>query len=846
MLAALGVSGAYWWELSRNQERLRADTLAQASARATQLADLQAQHIEALLLGIDLTLRQFRESSQKKNKAGVEQIASQSLRAFPPGSLTNFSSIDANGQLTYSKASAIETSNFESRDYFKFHKNSGEDRLFINKPVLSKVSGAWVTLLTRPMLRENQFAGVALVTLSPQFLADTLAKLELGSGDVAALLFEDGTYLARSRDLQGVLGKSAPADRPFLAPNAPARGVFRAASSADQVSRIYAWTKLTGYPLIIALGLDERAFLAPVERDINSARKSNAIGIALLVALTGLVCLLLIRAARQQQELAKAEARWKFALDGVGDGVWDWDMEAGTAYFSKRWKEILGFADDEIGTSADEWSKRVHPEDLPKVMANIQAHMDARTDSASVEFRMQCKDGAWKWILGRGVVVGRNESGKPVRLIGTNADISARKRSEVLLALEHAIARALALENEASTGLKAVMRIICESMNWARSTCWRVDEAAGVMRFEEYWDSPGLKDLESYTEHSRNVVFAPGSGLVGRVWQSGEPIWVADFSSDPRVVQQALGREIGMHAVFVLPVMSEGRTIGALAFFCQEVREPDERLLGLAKVIGSELGQFLQRKRAEDQVVKLNADLEQRVIDRTHALEAANKELEAFSYSVSHDLRAPLRAIQGFSSMVEKQYAGLIDDQGRNMLRRVGAGALKMGLLIDDLLKLSQISRQAMRITTIDLSALAWEVAGELQLAAPERKVEWIISPQVSANGDPGLLRVVLQNLMGNAWKYSSKREGARIEFGICERDGRRAFFVRDNGAGFDTTYADKLFGAFQRLHSPGEFSGTGIGLATVKRIVQRHGGEVGAESVVGEGATFYFTLWRS
>jgi light-regulated signal transduction histidine kinase (bacteriophytochrome) len=295
--------------------------------------------------------------------------------------------------------------------------------------------------------------------------------------------------------------------------------------------------------------------------------------------------------------------------------------------------------------------------------------------------------------------------------------------------------------------------------------------------------------------------------------------------------------------MLVFPVMSEGRTIGALSFVSREVREPDERLLALTRVIGSELGQFLQRKQAEAQVRRLNADLERRVASRTRALEVANKELEAFSYSVSHDLRAPLRAIQGFSSLVEKQYAGQLDEQGRDMLRRVGAGALKMGLLIDDLLKLSQISRQAMQIGLIDLSALAWEVAGELQVETPERKVEWVIAPEVSAEGDPGLLRAALQNLMGNAWKYSSKRADARIEFGVCERNGRPTYFVRDNGAGFDAAYVDRLFGAFQRLHSPGEFSGTGIGLATVKRIIHRHGGEVGAEGKEGEGATFYFTL---
>ncbi|MDO8598358.1 MAG: ATP-binding protein [Sulfuricaulis sp.] len=226
-------------------------------------------------------------------------------------------------------------------------------------------------------------------------------------------------------------------------------------------------------------------------------------------------------------------------------------------------------------------------------------------------------------------------------------------------------------------------------------------------------------------------------------------------------------------------------------------------------------------------------------------MQVANRDLESFSYSVSHDLRAPLRAINGFTGMIENDHARTLDEQGKALLQRVVAATERMDKLIEALLNLSRIARQGMQVGPVDLSALARDVAAELQAAEPGRKVQtyWTIAPGVQATGDTGLLRLALQNLLGNAFKYRSKRDTGRIEFGVAEKDERPAYFVRDNGAGFDMAYADKLFGAFQRLHSPSEFPGTGIGLATVARIVHRHGGEVWAEGKVGEGSSFYFTL---
>jgi len=498
-----------------------------------------------------------------------------------------------------------------------------------------------------------------------------------------------------------------------------------------------------------------------------------------------------------EEALRESEERLYFAVRGSSDGIWDWDVLNDRYFVSPRYRELLGFGEDDLPDQRQSFLDGLHPEDWARVDEAMRCHFAERRPF-DLEYRLRCKDGEYCWFRGRGQAVW-DARGRVIRFSGASSDITTQKQAEASI-------RALLAE------LQAIQDNLLVGIAFLRDGAI----VRGNRHFEELFG------------------FAPGE-LAGASLGAVFPDQAAWEATRARATKaQAAGGTFGIE-------LQLRRKDASLFWAFLNARALDPASAG-----GGEVWMFLdvtERRRAEADLTRLNAELEQRVRDRTAELVTANEELEAFSYSVSHDLTAPLRGIDGFSRMLEEDCLAPGDQRARDHVHRIRAGIRRMKQLIDDLLSLSRVTRSEMKREPVDLSAIAAQVIDELRLQQPQRNVETCLAPDLVAAGDASLLRIVLENLLRNAWKFTSRRAAASIRLGALQSEGKPVYFVSDNGAGFDMRYTTKLFGAFQRMHRAADFEGTGIGLAIVHRIIQRHGGRIWAEAVPDQGATFFFTL---
>lgn len=517
--------------------------------------------------------------------------------------------------------------------------------------------------------------------------------------------------------------------------------------------------------------------------------------------------------------------------------------------------QLLGYAREELlGRSAAEVAAVVHPEQRAEIVQRLQVEGVIH----AYDLMLRTRSGAIREAL---CSFGRIESGGEAYLLGILFDITERKqlqrelrRREQQLAFLADASAVLASSLDYATTLTSVAQLAVPAMGqWCAVHI--VDGDGAVLELAVAHADPAMVQVARRLQERYPPDPAQDQGVY-RVVRTGQPellptipeeLLVAAAQDDEHLV---LIRSLELHSAVVVPLRARDRILGAITLVSREPGRYSQADLPLLEDLAYRAAMAIDNahlyraeREAEEAIRQINAGLERRVAARTKELQAANKELEAFAYSVSHDLRAPLRSLDGFSRILMERYGHALDEAGKRYLAHVRGAAQDMGQLIDALLRLARTARAELHREQVDLTALAHAVVAELVRADPERTIAVTIADGLLAEGDRPLLRVVLENLLGNAWKFTRRRANAHIELGSTDGSDSAVYFVRDNGAGFDMQYATNLFGAFQRLHGAAEFEGLGIGLATVQRVIHRHGGQIWAEGKEDEGATFYFTL---
>jgi PAS domain S-box-containing protein len=536
-----------------------------------------------------------------------------------------------------------------------------------------------------------------------------------------------------------------------------------------------------------------------------------------------------IRSARAVRE---SEERYRFLAESSPDIVFTAGPEGTVDYVNSRWVSYFGYGFEEARERG--WAGVVHPDDHEASMA-VYRRQIAQGQPIEVEYRLRSNDGQFRWHICRMEPM-RDEAGRVQRWFGTITDIHDQKSRERALEIINQVGRSLAEDLDLDRIVQALTDASTEVTGAEFGAFfYNVENAAGEILFLYTLSGAPREAFAGFEMPRATAVFGPtfrGEGVVRS----------DDITKDPRYGQMGDPHHgmpkghLPVISYLAIPVFSRsGEVLGGLFFGHSEPGRFTPEHERLVASFASQAAVALDNARLYERVSSMNEELERRVTERTAELEAANREMEGFTYSISHDLRAPLRAIVSSSRMLEEDFGPQLTPEANALLERQRSAALKMATLIEDLLNFSRIGRQEIRKRAIDLSALAADVVEEYGEGC---SVE--VQPGMEFQGDPALIRLVLQNLIENACKYSPG--GGRVRVGTVQTDEGLAYFVADQGIGFDMQYAERIFRPFERLHRDGEFEGTGIGLANVRRIVERHGGKVWAESTPGQGSTFYFT----
>ena len=801
-LTALAVT-LLWWQAGRTQSVLRKEVFDAAEQRSIHLADAMAGQVSGLLSLLDLQLVYLR-NEWLRDHHGFDAPARAMLDVMPAGLVNHIAVADASGELVFSNMSVALGANVASLPHFRALRE-GADRLYVGTPTQARFTNQWIVVIARPIRRGDTFLGVVQLAVSTQYLASRLSALDLSGGDVVSLIAPDGQFLARSRDNDGAMTRRLPASRPFMVSPGDIHGSFHVSGELDGIPRTYGWRRLESVDLVVAVGLTDEGVLAPLVPALNRAQQLAAwLTLLMVVGGAGMI-LLLLRVAQgdAQAEAARAMRDRLFdssqvptvVLDPASGRILDCNQAAARAYGYEDRALIIGLGAAEVSPPV-----QIDGTSTPEAAALWIGRALSRGSSV-FEWRHQRPDGS-QWDAE--VTLMRFELGGRTLLQFTLIDITARRQAEA--ALKASEARLKEAQRVAGVG-SWELDMRTQRVTWS-------DEMFHLFELDAVLTEPSYDNFLAR-------VHPDDRAFVNRTYRS--------------LVEQRKPHDV-VHRL----LMPDGRIkhVRQAGFTEYDGSQPVRRVGTMQDVTAAH--------QAEEQLRRLNEDLEGRVSERTRELSLLNRELESFAYSVSHDLRTPLRSINGFAALLADDLGERLDAETRGHLDRIRQAANRMGQLIDAMLTLSRLNRGELRREQVDLSAMARAVAAALSADEPSRKVNWHVDEGMVVWADPDLLHAALENLLGNAWKYTRRCEQPQIRVERLPGNGNEdVFCVADNGAGFDMQFVSQLFEPFKRLHAVQDFEGTGVGLASVKRVVDRHGGWLRGEGEPGRGARFCIGLPR-
>jgi len=719
--------------------------------------------------------------------------------------VASFRATNASGDAVYGpEVTPAIRSSLAHRNYFSYLRDNPHAGMVISEPLTGGITGTRMIVLARRLNRpDGSFAGLVYAGVALEYLTKSFTKIDVGRHGSVALFDADFDLVARYPELPGSGSAAAPkAKTPQfrrLVDAGRSVGTYSARSGLDAVERTFSFRKLpVPSPLYVVVGLANIDYL----EQWRSEAVEMAIFMAGFLVITAVLTWFFIREWNRNREaqgaISRGEQRFRSYVENSDDYVFCLSADGSFTYVTPNIVESLGYEPAEV--LGRPFAPFVHPDDLAACVGNFRQVLETGERRREIQYRILRKDGSWGWYAANLSQLTDAQTGE-VFVSGIGHDISRQK--QVVDALQESEAR-----------FKNLLQNV-------PSICVQGYGPDGTTR---YWNKAseklyGYGSQEAVGRNLLDLIIPPEmrgavQEAISSMARTGEPIPASELS-----LMRKDGSRVSVfssHAV----VQTPGREP---ELFCIDI-------------------DLTAQKEWARQVIELNETLEKRVKHRTSQLELALREQESFSYSVSHDLRSPLRHINSYLAILEEDFSGELSQEARSYLERAWSASAMMGKLIDELLEFSRIGRAELVKETVDLSALVTGIVALLREREPARDVEVVVAEGLTATGDKLLLDLVLENLLVNAWKYSSREKPLRLEFGREFVDGEGLFFVKDNGIGFQMEYHDKIFGVFQRLHGK-EYDGTGIGLATVKRIVERHGGSIWARAELDKGTTFYFTL---